>query len=35
MVEFGNPSTKTMTSVLGEKGAESFFREIVMPVPKV
>lgn len=35
MVELGNPSTKTMTSVLGEKGAESFFREIVMPVPKV
>ncbi len=33
MVELGNPSTKTMTSVLGQQGAEDFFRNIVMPVP--
>ncbi len=32
MVELGNPSTKTMTSVLGAGGAENFFRKIVMPV---
>ena len=36
MIELGNPSTKTMTKVLGSKeAADYFFEEIVMPVPKI
>lgn len=31
MVEEGNPSSATMTKVLGREGAEAFFRSLVMP----
>jgi len=32
MCTLGNPSTKTMSKVLGPRGAEDFFRNIVMPL---
>jgi hypothetical protein len=35
MVELGNPSTATMTKVLGSKeAADYFFERIVMPIGK-
>ena len=34
MVELGNPSTSTMSRVLGKEGADYFFRRIVMPIGK-
>ena len=36
MIDLGNPSTKTMTTVLGSKeAADYFFERIVMPVPEI
>lgn len=32
MIDNGNPSTGTMTKVLGKKGADVFFKEYVMPI---
>lgn len=32
MCSLGNPSTKTMSKVLGPRGAEDFFRNVVMPL---
>ena len=34
MVELGNPSTATMSKLLGKEGADYFFQRIVMPVGK-
>lgn len=36
MIELGNPSTNTMTKVLGSReAADYFFEKIVMPVPEI
>ena len=32
MVNKGNPSKKALEMILKEKGAETFFREVIMPV---
>jgi hypothetical protein len=34
MIMKGNPSSGTMEKVLGKDGAEWFFQNVVMPVPK-
>lgn len=33
MMKEGNPSSATMEKVLGKEGAETFFRDVVMPLP--
>jgi hypothetical protein len=32
MIREGNPSTAALTRTLGQEGAETFFRTVVMPV---